>query len=91
MEATLDASLKQLQQELQDIRGEKERGDSPKEPLEQMILSKSSGKIIAEQLDVPALEAEIERAIWQVQRAVNSKKELLEEKREIESSLKPNR
>ena len=90
-QATLDASLKRLQQELQDIREKKQRDDTVDDPSEQMILSKTSGKIIAEQLEVPALEVEIERAIWQVERALSSKRELLEEKREIELSQKSNR
>ena len=55
-----------------------------------MLLSKKSGKIIAEVLEIPALEEEVERAIWQVKRQLRGKKELKEEKKELDSALKHN-
>ena len=73
--ATIEASIQQLKKAI-----ERQRNGAPDEVEpgggeEQIILSKQSGKIIAETLDVPALEVEIERAIWQVKRAVKSKRE----------------
>jgi len=58
-------------------------------PLEDdiIVLHKSDGKRIAEALKIPELETELDRAVWQVEKALNAKKELQEEKNELESSL----
>jgi hypothetical protein len=53
---------------------------------EQMILHKSICKPIATELGVPELEVELDRAIWQVEKELQSEKELLEEKKEVEKS-----
>lgn len=37
---------------------------------EKMLLSKSSGKLIAKWLDLPEIHAEIDRAVWQVERSI---------------------
>ena len=46
-----------------------------------MLLSQSSGKAIAQLLKVPELEAEMERAIEQVETAIASQRKLEEERR----------
>ena len=51
-----------------------------------MLLSPTSGKVIADCLETPEIEQEIERAILQVERALKSKKELKEEKVSIDKA-----
>lgn len=53
-----------------------------------MVLSQSSGRLIAETVEVPELQIEIERAVAQVERSLAAREELVEEKREIESATK---
>ena len=48
------------------------------EEKERMILHKSDGKLIAAALNLPDVELELDRAVWQVQRAIEAD-ELLEE------------
>lgn len=48
-----------------------------------MLLSPSDGKLIADCLDVPEMEQEIERAIHQVEKALKAKKRLKEEKQTL--------
>lgn len=55
---------------------------------EEMVLSQSSAKLIADTLEVPELEIEIERAVAQVERSLAARHELVEEKKEIESATK---
>ena len=94
--AALETSLKIIEGEVQnqdeEESNEKDGDDSAAEDQsERMILSKASGKTIAEQLEVPALEVEIERAVWQVQRDIKAREERTEEKKEeeVKSSQKP--
>ena len=51
-----------------------------------MLLSNSSGQIIADYLDVPQLAAEVERAVWQVEKALKNKQELKDEKAELDAA-----
>lgn len=53
---------------------------------EKMLLDDSSHTTLAQTLDIPELSAEIERAVRQVRKAIESQKELSVEKKEIESS-----
>lgn len=39
---------------------------------EQMILHKSDGKLIAAALDLPEVEIELDRAVWQVEQAIKA-------------------
>jgi len=43
------------------------------ETEERMLLSKSSGKGIAQFLQVPEIEVEIERAIWQIEKSLKER------------------
>ncbi|TVY23194.1 Uncharacterized protein LHYA1_G007764 [Lachnellula hyalina] len=47
---------------------------------EKMILHKSDGKRIAEALELPELDMELDRAVWQVERALKTEKEKKEKK-----------
>lgn len=51
-----------------------------------MLLSASSGRLIADCLEAPELEQEIERAVHQIEGALKAKKELNEEKRAMDSA-----
>ena len=53
-----------------------------------MVLQKSRGKAIAKALEVPALELEIDRAIWQVEKALKAREELREEKKDLDTASK---
>jgi hypothetical protein len=54
-------------------------------PAESMILHKSDGKRISETLDIPELFIELDRAVWQVEKSLQSQKELKEEKSDLDS------
>ena len=58
------------------------------ESRERMLLSRKNGKLFAETLEVPELEPELARAVWQVEKALSAQEELQEEKREIESATR---
>ena len=73
--ATIEASIHQLEKVVERRRNGTPEEVEPSIEDEQMILAKGSGKTIAEALDVPALEVEIERALWQVKRAIKSRRE----------------
>ena len=70
--ATLESSIRRLEKELLNVKEKKERPDEEKGGTVELILEKKSGKVIAEALEVPALEEEIERSIWQVKRALRA-------------------
>ena len=67
--ATLDASLESLRKDWHSLQNKTDSDATAEERTEQMILPRKSGKAIAEQIEVPGLEVEIERAVWQVERA----------------------
>jgi len=52
---------------------------------EVMVLHKEDGKRISEALNIPELYVELDRAVWQVEKALNAEKELEEEKEELDS------
>jgi len=58
---------------------EKSSSSTPEE--EKMLLHKSHGKRIAEALGIPELDVELDRAVWQVEKALNAEKELKGEKK----------
>jgi hypothetical protein len=45
----------------------------------------SNGKRIAAALDLPELSIELDRAVWQVEKALQGKKELEDEKQKMNS------
>lgn len=74
-EASIDTSLKQLEAGMTVPGSEASKEAGANETQERMLLSKSSGKDIAKYLEVPEVEVEIERAIWQIKRSINSNEE----------------
>lgn len=55
---------------------------------EEMVLSQSSARLIADTLEVPELEIEIERAVAQVERSLAARHELVEGKRKVEAATR---
>jgi hypothetical protein len=51
---------------------------------ERMLLHKTDGKRISEALGIPELDVELDRAVWQVEKALKAAKELREEKEELD-------
>jgi len=55
-----------------------------------MILHKSDGKRIAQALEMPELDIELDRAVWQVEKAMKAEQELKQEKADLqEANAKP--
>ncbi|KAL9013801.1 MAG: hypothetical protein Q9173_001529 [Seirophora scorigena] len=87
-ECGLDASLKQLDQEAEKTLGEPMDTTPVIEPNvedERMLLTPSSGRLIADMVDVPELEEHIHRAVKQVVKSLKAKEELHQEKGELDS------
>ncbi|KAL8654720.1 MAG: hypothetical protein Q9210_001338 [Variospora velana] len=88
---SLDVSLKQLDQEAERTRERPSDNTSYIEPdvkAERMLLTSSSGRLVADMVDVPELEEHIHRAVKQVEKSLKAKEELYEEKRELDSANK---
>jgi hypothetical protein len=51
-----------------------------------MLLHKSDGKRISEALGIPELDVELDRAVWQVEKALKAERELRKEKQEVEKA-----
>lgn len=51
-----------------------------------MVLHKSNGSRIAEALQIPELKIELDRAVWQVEKALQAEKELKEEKTRLDTA-----
>lgn len=60
--------------------------DSSDDPNEEMVLHKSDGTRIAEALKIPELDVELDRAVWQVEKALRAAKELREEKKDMDAA-----
>lgn len=91
--ARVDAALSGARREVERLRAGRDHGEAKLQNTsdphgEEMLLSQSSGRLIAETLEVPELEMEIERAIAQVERSLAARAELVEEKLEMESASK---
>ena len=86
--ADLESSVRRLEKQLLRIRENKAELPNDGPEIGDMILEKKSGKVIAEALEVPALEEEIERAIWQVKRALRSQGENSRGKGELVSGTR---
>lgn len=60
--------------------------DAPPSGEEHMVLHHSNGKRIAEALGIDELNIELDRAVWQVEKALKAKKEAEDEKRKMDSA-----
>ena len=84
--ASLDRQLQELDMDVKTLGSASSRNIVPIVNEEKMVLGKSSGKLIADYLEVPELAEEIKRAVWQVERSLKGKQEYQEEKQEIEAA-----
>ena len=84
----MDMSIEELDKEMDSIRSGSSIKSVPDGKEERMLLSKSSGQLFAGYLDVPQLAAEVERAVWQVEKALNTQQELKEEKAELDAATR---
>ncbi|KUJ16832.1 uncharacterized protein LY89DRAFT_782092 [Mollisia scopiformis] len=60
--------------------------EDTEDPIEEMVLHKSDGTRIAEALKIPELDIELDRAVWQVEKAIQAAKELKEEKKDMDAA-----
>lgn len=88
MEAAIDMSIEQLDKEMDSIRSGSDIKSVEDGREERMLLSKSGGQLFADYLDVPQLAAELERAVWQVEKALKSEQELKDEKAELDAATR---
>ncbi len=82
----MNKALDDLGQEVRRVGSEASSGSVPGDQEEKMLLSKTSGELIADYVEIPELAIEIERAVWQVEKSLQSKQELKEEKEELEAA-----
>jgi len=84
--ATIATSIAKLEKEFEDIKrsADNDYVDAVdlSGPAESMLLSQSSGKLIAESLETPELAVEIERAIAQIEKTLKAEKLEEQEKRQ---------
>ena len=88
IEAEMDKTMGKLDKEMDSIRSGSSIDSVSDNQKERMLLSTSSGQLFARHLDVPELAIEIERAVWQVERALKAQNELREEKVELDVATK---
>lgn len=86
IEATMDSRLRDLEKELHSIRIEPASAQNTNTDQEKMLLDQESGKLIADRLNIPGLATEIKRAVQQVEKSLRAKRELGEEKKELEDA-----
>ena len=91
--ARVDVALSDARREVERLRAGRDNGEAKPQNTsdphgEEMLLSQSSGRLIAETVEVPELEMEIERAIAQVERTLAARAQLVDEKVEMESATK---
>jgi hypothetical protein len=55
-------------------------------PNEALILDKWNSKLIAKALEVPELEVELDRAVWQAKNSLKGQEELKEEKKGLDKA-----
>ena len=84
----MDTSIKELDKETDSIRSRSSVKSAPDEKEERMLLSKSSGQLFAEYLDVSELAVEIERAVWQVEKVLKAQQDRREEKATLDAATR---
>jgi hypothetical protein len=60
--------------------------ESDEKPNEALLLGRWNSKLIAKALEIPELEVELDRAIWQVENALKGQQELKEGKEELDKA-----
>ena len=79
-EAALETATKQIEADTKDFPPQRDASggsESKAEPFkddERLLLPLSSGKLIAQWLEIPEIHAEIDRAVWQVDKAIQARR-----------------
>ena len=89
--AIMDMKMRELNVGVENVGSNARQDHSPREVEEELLLSHGSGQLIADYVGIPELEAEIQRAVWQVERSLKAQRDLREEKIDLESANKTNR
>ena len=84
----MDASIKELDKEVDSFQSGSSAESAPPETEERMLLSKSSGQLFAGYLEVSELAVEVERAVWQVEKALKAQQERRVEKAELDHATR---
>lgn len=87
---SIGVSLGRIQQDVKHLsapgQGLQQAESQSHEPAEEMLLSKADGIFIADCLNIPELAPEIERAVWQVERAIKARRKAHNKNTELESA-----
>lgn len=67
--------MKQIDEEVENVAFDTPIEQDIEEPKEQMLISASGGAAIARQLKIPEIQMELDRAVWQVERAISTERE----------------
>ena len=86
----MDMKMQELKMGVENL-GSRARQDHDPRGSEKLLLSQSSGQLIADYVEIPELAAEIQRAVWQVERSLKAQRDLHEEKNDLDSANKRNR
>ena len=87
-EAMMDMKMRQLNVGVEKVGSSARQDHTLREVEEKLLLSQSSGQLIADYVEIPELAAEIQRAVWQVERSLKAQQDLREEKDDLESANK---
>ena len=89
-EAMMDMKMRELNVGVGDIGSSARQDHNPRHVEEKLLLSQSSGQLIANYIEIPELAAEIQRAVLQVERSLKTQRDLRKEKNSLESVNKTN-
>ena len=82
----MDTVMKDIDKEVDSLRPDSNVKSALEGIEERMLLSKPSGQLFAQYLEVPELAVEVERAVWQVEKSLKAQQDRKEEKAEVESA-----
>ena len=86
IETAMDTAVEELDNEVDSLCSGSSVKSAHNEDEERMLLSKSSGQLFAEYLDVSELAVEVERAVWQVEKDLKAQQDRKEEKAELDAA-----
>ena len=82
-------SVAKLEKEFKGLRAAHEGSQStntqPQESAEHMLLSQGDSIFIADCLDIPELAPEVERAVWQVEKSIETRAQLRDKDEKLEA------
>ncbi len=89
-EAMMDVKMREPNVGAENAGSSARQDHNPRAVEEKLLLTQSSGQLIADCVEIPELAAEIQRAVWQVERSLKAQQELRDEKNDLESANKTN-